>query len=272
MIQTLFSYLRLIRIINCLIAFVSIIGASFFAAQSIEFRFPVLLGAMVASFIMGGGYTLNDYFDYKIDKLNKPNRPIPSGQITRRRALVFAIALFFIGLGLSFFLNILAMSIAIINSCLLIIYARHSKRMVFAANILIALMTSSVFIFSGAILKIINLNIVVLASTAFFVMAAREILKDIEDIQGDSQSGASTLPIKLGIKRARAISTFLIIPSILLIFLPYILDTMNIFYLALIFLATLVLILSFFLQPDKSQKVIKLATIIVLMAFVVGSF
>lgn len=272
MIQTLFSYLRLMRIINCLIAFVSVMGASFFAAQSFEFRFPVLLGAMVASFIMGGGNTLNDYFDYKIDKLNKPNRPIPSGQISRRSALVFALVLFFMGFGLSFFLNFLATSIAFINSCLLIFYARYSKTLAFAGNILVALMTSSVFIFSAVILNTMNISIAVLASTAFFVMTAREILKDIEDIQGDSQSGASTLPIKLGIKRARAISAFFIIPSILLIFLPYILDTMNIFYLVLIFLATLVLILSFFLQPDKSQKVIKLATIIVLLAFVVGSF
>ncbi|MFC2157087.1 UbiA family prenyltransferase [Acidobacteriota bacterium] len=272
MIQTLSSYLRLMRIHNCLIGCVSVIGVSFFAAQSFALKFPVILGAMAVLFIMGGGNTLNDYFDYKIDKLNRPGRPIPSGLITRRRALVFAAALFCVGLGLSLFLNLLAVSMALINSCLLIIYACHSKRMAFTGNILVALLTSSVFIFSGVILGIMNLNIVVLAATAFLVMTAREILKDIEDIQGDSQSGASTLPIKLGIKRARAISTFLILPSILLIYLPYIHETMNIFYLALVILATLFLIVSFFLQPDKSQKILKLATIIVITAFIVGSF
>jgi geranylgeranylglycerol-phosphate geranylgeranyltransferase len=103
-------------------------------------------------------------------------------------------------------------------------------------------------------------------------MMSREILKDIEDIQGDSRSGALTLPIKLGVKRARAVSTIFILPAILLIFLPYILKTMDSPYLGLIILATMALIVSFFLQPRKSQKVIKLATVIVLTAFLVGSF
>lgn len=272
MLRTFVGYLRLMRIHNCLMAFFSIIVTSFFASRSFPIKPRVLLGAIMTLFIMGGGNALNDYFDDKIDRLNKPHRPIPSGLITRNKALVFSTALFFIGVGLSFSLNLLAMSIAIVNTCLLIVYARYSKTMFFAANVLIALMTSSVFIFSGAILHRINLNMIVLASSAFFVMMSREILKDIEDIHGDSRSGALTLPIKLGVKRARAVSTIFILPAILLIFLPYILKTMDSPYLGLVILATMALIYSFFLQPKKSQKVIKLATMIVLTAFLVGSF
>jgi geranylgeranylglycerol-phosphate geranylgeranyltransferase len=272
MLLTFIGYLRLMRIHNCLIAFFSIIMTSFIASRSLMIKPGVLLGAMVTLFIMGGGNALNDYFDDKIDRLNKPNRPIPSGLITRKKALFFSIALFFTGVVLSFSLNLLAMSIATANACLLIIYARYSKTMVFAANALIALMTSSVFIFSGAILNMIDLNMIVLASSAFFVMMSREILKDIEDIQGDRRSGALTLPIKLGVKRARAVSTVFVLPAILLIFLPSILKTMDSPYLGLIMLATMVLIFSLFLQPKKSQKVIKLATMIVLTAFLAGSF
>jgi geranylgeranylglycerol-phosphate geranylgeranyltransferase len=133
-------------------------------------------------------------------------------------------------------------------------------------------MTSSVFIFSGAIVKTTNLDIIVLASSAFFVMTSREILKDIEDIQGDRRSGALTIPIKLGVKRARTASTILILPAIPLVFLPWVLKRMDRPYLGLIILATMALIFSLFLQPQKSQKVIKLATVIVLTAFLVGSF
>jgi geranylgeranylglycerol-phosphate geranylgeranyltransferase len=153
----------------------------------------------------------------------------------------------------------------------LIVYARYSKKLSFAANALIALMTSSVFIYSGTILYIININIIVLASSAFFVMTAREILKDIEDIHGDNQSGASTLPIKLGIRRARTISTLLILPAVFLIFVPYISGTMNSVYLSLVICASAILIISFFLKPKISQKFIKVAVIIVLAAFLVGS-
>jgi len=271
MLQHIFGYLKLMRIGNCLIAFFSILAVSFFVSQSFTFRIPVFLGALAALFVMGGGNSLNDYFDYRIDKLNKPDRPIPSGQITRKKALVFSICLFFAGIFLGLFLNIFALSIVFINTCLLIFYARYSKTMSLAANILVALMTSSVFIYSGTILNIININIIVLASSAFFVMTAREILKDIEDIHGDTQSGASTLPIKLGIKRARTISSLFILPAVFLIFVPYMLSTMDELYLGLILCATAALLVSLFLQAEQSQKIIKVAAIIVLAAFLVGS-
>ncbi|MCJ7579059.1 MAG: UbiA family prenyltransferase [Candidatus Aminicenantes bacterium] len=271
MLQEIYSYLKLMRIGNCLIAFFSIFVTSFFVSQSFILRIPVFLGALAALFIMGGGNSLNDYFDYRIDKLNKPNRPIPSGLITRRRALLFSICLFCTGIFLGLFLNIFALSIVFINTSLLIFYARYSKTMSFGANALIALMTSSVFIYAAAILNIINTNIIVLASSAFFVMTAREILKDIEDIHGDTQSGASTLPVKLGIRRARTISSLFILPAVFLIFVPQVLGTMTELYLGLILCATAVLVVSFFLQAKQAQKIIKVAAIIVLTAFLVGS-
>ena len=272
MLRTLIGYLRLMRIHNCLIAFFSIIVTAFIASRSFTVRPGVLLGAVVTLFIMAGGNALNDYCDDEIDRLNKPGRPVPSGLIAPKSALIFSAALFFIGLLLSLFLNLLAMSIVIVNTCLLTVYARNSKRMFFAANLLVALMTSSVFIFSGAIVKTMNLDIIVLASSAFFVMTSREILKDIEDVQGDRRSGALTIPIKLGVKRARTVSTILILPAIPLVFLPWILKRMDRPSLGLIILATMALIYSLFLEPKKSQKVIKLATVIVLTAFLVGSF
>ena len=271
MLQQIYSYLKLMRIGNCLIAFFSILATSFFVSQSFILRIPVFLGALAALFIMGGGNSLNDYFDYRIDKLNKPNRPIPSGLITRRRALLFSICLFCTGIFLGLFLNIFALSIVFINTSLLILYARYSKTMSFAANALIALMTSSVFIYAAAILNTLNTNIIVLASSAFFVMTAREILKDIEDIHGDIQSGASTLPVKLGIRRARTLSSLFILPAVLLIFVPVVLDTMEGLYLVLILCAAAALGVSFFLQAKQAQKIIKVAAIIVLTAFLVGS-
>ena len=271
MLQRIFCYLRLMRIGNCLIAFFSIFATSFFVSKSLILRTPVFLGALAALLIMGGGNSLNDYFDYRIDKVNKPNRPIPLGLITRPRALIFSMCLFFTGFILGLFLNIFALSIVFLNTCLLIAYAKYSKTMSFAANILVALMTASVFIFAATILHTININIIVLSSSAFFIMTTREILKDIEDIQGDIQSEASTLPIKLGIRRARTISSLFILPAVVLIFVPYILNTMDELYLSLIFCATAVLVVSLFLQAKQSQKIIKMAVIIVLAAFLVGS-
>ncbi len=271
MLHHIFCYLKLMRIGNCLIAFFSILITSFFVSQSFVFRIPVFLGALAALCIMGGGNSLNDYFDYKIDKLNKPYRPIPSGLITRQGALVFSICLFILGIFLALFLNIFALLIVFINTCLLILYARHSKTMSFAGNALIALMTSSVFIYSAVILNIINTNIIVLASSSFFVMTAREILKDIEDLHGDIQSGASTLPVKLGVRHARTISSLFILPAVFLIYIPCVFGTTDGLYLGLILCATAALVASFFLQARQSQKIIKVAAIIVLAAFFLDS-
>jgi geranylgeranylglycerol-phosphate geranylgeranyltransferase len=221
-------------------------------------------------FIMGGGNALNDYFDVAIDRLNKPHRPLPSGLIERKNALVFSIGLFLAGAGLSLFLNAGAMSIVLINTCLLIIYARYSKAMFLLSNILIAGMTASVFIFSGAILRRIDFNVIVLASSAFWVMMSREILKDIEDMEGDRSAGARTLPLRWGIARARAVSTGLLCPAILLVYGPEVTKAADRPTLGLIILATLFLGFSVFLSPPKAQQVVKLAAVVVLLAFLTG--
>jgi len=271
MLRTLGGYLRLMRASNGLIAFFSVLGTSVFASRSVAFTPPVLLGALATVFIMGGGNALNDYFDEEIDRRNKPRRPLPSGLIERKKAWIFAIALFLTGAALSLFLNAGAMSIAFINIGLLIVYARYSKGMLLVSNILVAGMTASVFIFSGAILKRIEFNVIILASSAFFVMMSREILKDIEDMEGDRQAGARTLPLRFGIARARAVSTALVCPAILLVYAPEVLKSADKPALDLIVLATLSLGLSVFLPPPKAQKVLKLASVIVLSAFLAGS-
>jgi len=269
--KTWIGYLRLMRIPNGLIAFFSVLGISIFASRSVAFSAPVLLGALATVFIMGGGNALNDYFDVEIDRLNKPHRPLPSGLIGRKSALAFSVGLFLAGAGLSLFLNAGAMSIALFNIGLLIIYARFSKAMLFSANVLIAAMTASVFVFSGAILRSIDLNVIILASSAFFVMMSREIMKDIEDIEGDRHAGARTLPLRYGTARARSLATVLLVPAILLIYLPSLLRAQGGPNLGLVILATLALVASFFLPPRKAQRAIKLAAVIVLLAFLAGS-
>ena len=102
-------------------------------------------------------------------------------------------------------------------------------------------------------------------------MTAREILKDIEDVQGDIDSGASTLPITLGIKKARAVAIIFVIPAICIVFIPSFLGTMNNLHLGFIVCAVAVLFVSFFLKPKISQRIIKLAVLVVLAGFVLGS-
>jgi geranylgeranylglycerol-phosphate geranylgeranyltransferase len=271
MLLRLGGYLGLMRIPNGLIAVASILVASVSATRSFAPGRPILLGAAAAFLILAGGNALNDYFDRGIDAVNKPGRPIPSGRVPRNGALTFAAVLFGGGLATSLFLPAGALALAVLNTGLLIVYARYSKRMLVFANLLVAWMTGSVFLFAGAILRRAGLPIVVLAASAFFIMMTREILKDIEDLEGDRRAGASTIPIRWGIKRARTVSSLFALPAVLVLVPPYAAGDMGGRYLGMVLLAAAALAASLFLPPGKAQKVVKGATLIVLLAFVAGS-
>lgn len=271
MIRTLGGYLSLMRLPNGLIAVLSVLVASLCATRSPAPGPKVLIGAAAAFLILGGGNALNDYFDSGIDAINKPRRPIPSGRVSRRAAGAFALGLFAAGLGLGLFLNAAAFALAAVNTGLLILYARRSKRMLFAANVLVAGLTASVFVFAGAILRRIDLSILALAGSAFFIMLTREILKDIEDLEGDRRAGAATLPIRWGVRRARGLANVFIPPAVAVAALPALLGRMDGRSLAMILLAAAGLGGSLFLPPRAAQLSIKAATLIVLLAFAAGS-
>jgi len=266
----LLTYLKLMRVQNGLIASIAVFVTSIIATRSFEFFPIILLGAWIALLIMGGGNALNDYFDHEIDKMSHPERPIPSGKLKRKHALYFSMILFVLGILLGLFLNALAFSIIFMNTIFLILYARYSKFLFIAGNLIIGLLTASVFVFTGAILSTFNLDIVVLAASAFLVMTSREVLKDIQDREGDLKLGAKTLPLKIGVKKARSFSTLLIVLAVAVTHIPYVLKRTNDFYLVGVICTTFVLFMSFFLPPRDSQRVVKLATLLVMGAFVVG--
>jgi len=146
--------------------------------------------AMVAAFLIAGaGNAVNDYVDVDADKINKPKRPIPSGKIKPRPALAFSAALFAIGILLALVINKnIVLLIAAVNTFLLIIYPLWLQNKILLGNISISYLVGSTFLFggaaaAGAITEIAP--IVLLLLLAFFANLAREIVKDLEDVEGD---------------------------------------------------------------------------------------
>jgi geranylgeranylglycerol-phosphate geranylgeranyltransferase len=268
---TLLGYLRLARPTNAAIAFASVLGGGIVTIRSWNVGFPVVRGALAAALILGAGNALNDFYDAGIDAVNRPARPIPSGSVSPNGALAFAIVLFACGIGLAWTLPSDARSIAVLNSVLLAAYARYSKKMPVAGNILVAALTASVFPFAGAILGRVEPEIIVLAVSAFFAMLAREGLKDIEDLPGDARAGASTIPTLWGTGTARTVATVSSIVSVLPLFFPVLIAEMGLPYLIPAGLAAAGMGVSLFLPAAKAQKVIKAGTLLVLLAFLAGS-
>jgi len=181
-----------------------------------------LLLFSVVALITAAGNVINDFFDATIDAINRPDRPIPAGAVSRTAARSFAVTLFLAGILVSFFTNPLCISITVINSLTLIAYAGKLKRTPLIGNVTVAYLSASIFLFGGALNGWNGLvHIIPIAAITFFAMVSRELIKDAEDVEGDKAGDADTVPIRIGIKKTAQLAFISTILATAASFIPY---------------------------------------------------
>lgn len=229
------AYLELSRPINGLIAFISVyLGAMFAVGMGkwvVVTNIDVFVAASSALLLLSAGNSLNDYCDYTVDRINKPGRPIPSGRISRLGALLFSILLMGLGIAFGFLVNLYTAAITVIVSGCLILYAVCLKQAPLFGNLLIGVLTGLTFIVGGAAVMTVH-GTFVPAIFAFLFTTAREIIKDIEDTEGDVQNDARTIPIVWGKRVAVLMALLFIIAVIMFSPIPYFLNWYSWYYLA----------------------------------------
>lgn len=269
------AYLEIIRPGNAIMAVIAVLLVMLITGN---FTLNAFLACFVVFIITGGGNAINDYFDHKIDEINKPKRPIPSGRISLKAAGIYSLSLFAIGTLVAFIIGILPGIIAFLTSILLTCYAYSLKSKILIGNISVAFLTGLTFVFGGVIVGAIATSIY-LGFYAFLMTMAREIVKDMEDIDGDKKEGAKTLPIIYGMKTSSILAaTFMIIASVTSPVL-YFIGIFNILYLAVLFVAIIVFLVgAVSILKDQSvensakvSKRIKIGMGIVFLAFAAGS-
>ncbi|MDV2482840.1 geranylgeranylglycerol-phosphate geranylgeranyltransferase [Methanoculleus sp. Wushi-C6] len=162
---------------------------------------PTLLLAVAVGLITAAGNVINDVYDVEIDRINRPDRPIPAGLISLAGARTYTVALFAGGLLAAAMTTALSFAIALVNTVVLIAYAVWLKRTPGLGNIAVAYLTASVFLFGGAFAGVEGLvQNLSLAAITFLATIAREVLKDAEDVEGDAVGGARTLPMIIGVR------------------------------------------------------------------------
>lgn len=195
--KTIIAYVQLSRPLNGVIAFISAglggVFASGYVSESVR-DVKLLYVSVAALLLLSAGNAINDYCDYQIDLINKPKRPLPSGRIPRSHALIFTIVLIGIGIGLGVLINIYAVGIAILVSVLLISYAVWLKSIPLIGNLVVGSLTGITFISGGVAIGTVR-GTIVPAVFAFLFTTAREIVKDLEDIEGDKEQNIRTLAI-----------------------------------------------------------------------------
>lgn len=217
--KTVLAYLELARPLNGIIAFISAWLGGLFASQGrteelLDVR--LLLVSIAALLLLSAGNAINDYCDYNIDRINRPQRPLPSGRIQRRHALIFAIILIVLGIWLGTRINESATAIAILVSAALVSYAFWLKRTVFVGNLVVSGLTGVTFVSGGVAIDSVH-GTLVPAIFAFLFTAAREIIKDIEDTEGDMKNRIKTLAI---LNRRLAVGTALGFMALVVLFSP----------------------------------------------------
>ncbi len=191
------KYLKLARIGNVIIAFLSVECAGILCGVNIAKSWEILLSAFAASLITAGGNAVNDIFDIEIDRINRPNRPLASGKLSMKQAKRFYLAATFTGLAASAAINTYSFIIAMVATFLIFMYSYKLKRSVFYGNFTVALVTGLTFVYAGASVRDFN-DVYPAAVFAFLTNLIREIIKDAEDVKGDSQIGVRTIATKFG--------------------------------------------------------------------------
>lgn len=166
-----------------------------------DWRFHVLVFSTVL--IAAAGYIINDYFDVKIDRVNKPDKVWIGRIISRRYALMLHQVLSFTGIALGVLISWWAVLINIFSVTLLWFYASGFKKRPLIGNFTVALLTAMVIAEIAIIYDWDNKLVYMYAVFAFFINLIREIVKDMEDIPGDQMHGAKTLPIIFGIHKTK---------------------------------------------------------------------
>lgn len=267
-----------------------------FELQLSDFNFFLL--SLSTVMIAAAGYIINDYFDLKIDRINKPDKIIIIRHIKRRVAMGAHILIntlaALIGIYLCYKLGLLKLSlIFIVVPAGLWYYSIKFKRQVFIGNIIISLFTALipliVILFELPLLAKkynsiiapfgINFNSIfyfVLAFSffAFMINFIREIIKDIEDIEGDKAYACNTIPIVYGIDKAKYFAIALLLISI--ISMGYLqvtfwkIQELISFYYILILLELPMLFLIYRIHKSESKKDFKLISMILKIIMLMG--
>ncbi len=222
--------IKIIRPLNVLLTFLVIIIASLIALQSVAFEnefysFKIIIAGISGAFIASSGNLINDIFDLEIDKINKPNRVLPKGILSKHEAFLLYLFFNLAAIIASTFLNHISIIIVIISILLLFFYSYKLKKIPLVGNFVIASLTALAFIFGGSIINNID-SIIIPALFAFLINFIREIVKDIEDVLGDEKENVYTFPLKYGFKKTKMI---ILILSVILIFITLIIFIFKIY-------------------------------------------
>lgn len=221
------------RPVNFLITAVSVLVGVVICAEVLP-SFPIILFAILsAAFSSAGGNVVNDIVDIEIDKISHPERALASNLISIKTAYIFYVLLIVVSIVLASMININSLVFVITANCLLLLYSFYLKKIPLIGNLTVSILTGLTFVYGGVVAGNISFTLVP-AGFALLINFIREIIKDMQDADGDSKNGVITYPVKNGFGSAKKIILFTSIVLILFTFVPFIFNFYKIEYFVLV--------------------------------------
>ncbi|MGW8122494.1 geranylgeranylglycerol-phosphate geranylgeranyltransferase [Roseivirga echinicomitans] len=228
---SIFNYLKMVRALNLVIVGLTQYFVAIFLLDKglnlqliTDFKFFLLVLSTII--ITSAGYLINDYYDVKIDYVNRPDRVIVGRSLKRRWIIMGHTALNFLGIGIGFYISPAIGVINFIAAFLLWLYSNQLKRLPFIGNFTIAVLTGTTLFLVGQYFHEREYLVLCYAIFAGFITLIREIIKDMEDLKGDEKFGCRTLPIVYGIAKTKKIIYLIITVFCISVFL--LMSTVNI--------------------------------------------
>lgn len=208
--------LKLTRIEHSAMLVIAVVAAELITGGRLPGPGIFALSIITPIFISMGAFAINDYFDIKVDRANKKNRPLVTGALSPEEALWISLLCIVVGVAASLFINIYCFAIALFFGVMSLIYSYRLKELLFWGNAYIALSMVIPFVYGDYVMgTMLSLGIVLVSVMIFASGLAREIHGTIRDYRGDTKvRNATTVPKMIGMRPAAVFSLLLYLAAI----------------------------------------------------------
>jgi geranylgeranylglycerol-phosphate geranylgeranyltransferase len=241
--------------------------------------YEALLGASTAIFLMAGTMVINDYYDLEIDRINRPEKPLPSGVIKPPHAIILGFTACGLGLAAAASLNASSLLIALLALLLMLYYNTRGKRTGLLGNVVVSTCIGLPFIYGGAAVGKITFTLLLFSLISFTANLGREVTKGIVDIEGDRVGGVRTVAVQYGPKVASKVASIFYLTTVVLSPVPLVFGLVGRRYIPLVLVSDIGFIASTFSllrkfsseDAERIKNMVLIWMFIGLIAFLAGS-
>lgn len=275
------AFIQLIRPELPISAGICVIVGQTIAKGQIPTVEEILLGFGLGLFLSSSAMIFNDLFDLEVDRINTPDKPIPSGRVTSKEAVVFGIVTGLIAMLVAILIDPLVLVLSFVLWILGFLYNWKLKANGLLGNLIVALNVAMTFIMGGiSVGGVENYMVWIFGAIAFVFDLAEEIAGDAMDMEGDKKRGSRSLAILHGKQTALRISGVLFVVMILLSFVPIFLGETSVAYIlpialmdvAIIFFGLRLMRSTTHVEGHQAMRGLYLSATIGLVAFILSRF